>query len=329
MSLSDSGINIVSQIDLPTTYAITAFLSIALYNVIELTVFLFVVFKRHGGLYFWTFLLATWGIAFYAIGFIPNDFKLAQSIRLFNVTLIVMGWCTMITGQSLVLYSRLHLIVQQRYVLRLVLGMIITNAILLQIPIIILCYGANSVLYQRFSTLYAVYERIQVTVFFLQESIISSIYMYEMCRLFHISGTIQGQLPSEEAGKRLMLHLIYVNIVVILLDVAILVLQYSGRYSSQTAAKGFIYSVKLKIEFKILNRLVELAHTSRHQPWGSSGDQEDGFPSSSVFVEQRLQPEQGRGQDSAARRQRRTYSCPWYFFTIRVKEMVIGSYPQR
>jgi hypothetical protein len=168
-----------------------------------------------------------------------------------------------------------------------------------------------------------------VTVFFLQESIISSIYMYEMCRLFHISGTIKGQLPSEEAGQRLMLHLIYVNVIVILLDVAILVLQYTGRYSSQTAAKGFIYSVKLKIEFKILNRLVELAHTSRHQPWESSGDQEDGFPSPSVFVEQRLQPEQGRGEGSDARRQRRTYYCPWQFFTIRVKEMVIGSYPQR
>ncbi|KAL3458204.1 hypothetical protein BJX64DRAFT_302077 [Aspergillus heterothallicus] len=319
MSLTDIGIGLGSRISQPATYAITAFLSIALYNVIELTFLLFIVFKRHGGLYFWSFLIATWGIALYAVGFILNDFKLAESIRLFNVTLIVIGWTAMVTGQSLVLYSRLHLIVRSRLILRLVLGMIITNAVLLHIPIIILCYGANSVLlHRRFTYPYGVYERIQVTVFFIQETIISCIYMYEICRLLYLGGGPLGvELHGEDAGgRRLMMHLIYVNIIVIILDVAILVLQFSGRYASQTAAKGLIYSVKLKIEFSILNRLVEFTQASSYRWPSSSGD--GGSSSQPNFIEQGLRREgAGRGTQ-----RRHRYSCPWQIFRVKVEATV-------
>ncbi|KAL4920606.1 hypothetical protein BDW62DRAFT_215867 [Aspergillus aurantiobrunneus] len=308
MPLADAGIGLGSEISRPVTYAITAFLSIALYNVLELTFLLFVVFKRRRGLYFWTFLVATWGIAIYAVGFVLNDFRLADSIRLFNVTLIVLGWCAMVTGQSLVLYSRLHLIVRQRLVPRLVLGMIITNAILLHIPVMVLCYGANSVLYRKFTTPYGIYERIEVAVFFLQETTISGTYMYQMCRLLY-TGTSTGgaitrtirELRGEEAGRRLMLHLMYINAIVILLDIAILVLQFAGRYSAQTSAKAFIYSVKLKLEFNILNRLVEFAQRSR-----SRQDAENTSSSPLNVTEQ--QPSE---DSTRSRHHRRKYSCPW------------------
>ncbi|KAL2816579.1 hypothetical protein BDW59DRAFT_177320 [Aspergillus cavernicola] len=286
MALNDSGINPSSEIPHPATYAITAFCSIALYNVLELTFLLFFVFKHHKGLYFCSFLVASWGIAIYIVGLMLKHFDLATSIPLFNVTLIVFGWCAMVTGQSLVLYSRLHLIVRRRVILRLVLMMIIINAIILHIPTMILCYGANSVLYRRFSIPYAIYERVQVVIFFIQELIISGLYMYEMGRQFYVGGQLNEM--HGEAGRRLMRHLIYMNIIVILLDAAILGLQFSGRYASQTAAKGFIYSVKLKLEFNILNRLVDLAQRTTtsssdmnhdsDSPWGSGDHQpEEGF----------------------------------------------------
>ncbi|TPR10944.1 WD domain, G-beta repeat family protein [Aspergillus niger] len=254
----DIGSQVGSQLSRPVTYVITSFLSIALYNVVELTFILLLTFKRRKGLYFWSFVVATWGIAIYSIGFILKDFNLVDNaISYFYVTLIVTGWCAMVTGQSMVLYSRLHLVVRHHIMLRFILGMILCDVFLLQVPTIILCYGANSSTSDRFVLPYAIYERIQVTVFFIQEAIISGVYVYETFRLLRSEDEIlEG--THREAARRLMLHLILMNIIVILLDIAILVLEWAGRYASQTAVKGFIYSVKLKLEFDILNQLVTL-----------------------------------------------------------------------
>jgi hypothetical protein len=312
MSLLDIGANPGSKIPRPVSYAVTSLLSIALYNVIELSFLLFATFKRRNGPYFWSFLVATWGIAFYVIGFILKDFSLAPRISYFYVTFIILGWCAMVTGQSMVLYSRLHLVVRRRAILRSVLAMIIVDAIILHIPTIVLCYGANSPRYRRFAVPYAVYERVQVTVFFVQESLISILYMYETCMLMYSGGSFTE--GHGEAGRRLLLHLICVNITVILLDIAILVLQFTGRYASQTAAKGLIYSVKLKLEYDILNRLVEL---TRRPSDSNSGLIYGGSPG---YMGRHVQ-ESGGQADCVQRHRQRHCSCPWAIFAHRVKEL--------
>ncbi|KAL2862285.1 uncharacterized protein BJX67DRAFT_391450 [Aspergillus lucknowensis] len=317
MALNDVGGSVDSSIPRPFTYVVTAFLSVAFYNVLELTFLLFYTFKRRHGLYFWSVLVATWGIAIYSIGFVLKDFKFATDIPAFYVTLIIFGWCCMVSGQSLVLYSRLHLVVRRHAILRFVLTMIVVNAIILHIPTIILCYGANSVQHARFAGPYAIYERIQVTIFFVQEVIISGLYLYTMCRLLYFGGTLSE--VHGEAGRRLILHLIYMNITVIILDVTIIVLQLTGRYVLQTAIKATIYSVKLKLEFNILNRLVDL---TRHAGEGISSmdyGHSSGFWSGSGDT----QVEEGRGHHGAHRRAWRE-SCPWHVFPVRVKHEVAG-----
>lgn len=148
----------------------------------------------------------------------------------------------MVTGQPMVLYSRLHLILHNQLVLRLVLGMIIVDATILHIPTIVLCYGANFVKYQqRFAFPYAVYERVQVSMFFVQELVISSLYIYETWKLLRTGGTLGRDY--QQPCCRLILHLMYVNAIVVFLDTAIMVLEFTGRYASQTAVKGFVYSV--------------------------------------------------------------------------------------
>ncbi|EAU34546.1 conserved hypothetical protein [Aspergillus terreus NIH2624] len=313
MSLPNVGSTLDSNIPRPVTYAVVSLLSVALYNVSELTFLLFLTFKRRKGLYFWSFFFATWGIAFYAIGFILKDFRLATSIPAFYVTLIVFGWSAMVTGQSMVLYSRLHLILHNQTVLRLVLGMIIFNAIVLHIPTIVLCYGANSIQYQnQFAFPYAVYERIQVSIFFAQEFLISSIYMYETWRLLRTGGVLDRD--HQQPRRRLMLHLMYVNVIVVLLDTAILVLQFTGRYASQTAAKGLIYSVKLKLEYDILNQLVKFAQ--RGSDLSSSHDYGD----EACFTEHR---EGRRDSHVDVVNHRRRCSCPWNIF-VRKSEREFG-----
>lgn len=313
MPLGDVGANLGSKISRPVTYTVTSLLSIALYNVIELNFLLFSTFKRRSGLYFWSFLVATWGIAIYTVGFILKDFSLAERISYLYVTFIILGWCAMVTGQSMVLFSRLHLVVRRRAILRSVLAMIILDAVILHIPTIVLCYGANSPQYRRFVIPYAVCERVQVTVFFVQESIISVVYMYETCMLMYSGGSFTEQ--HGEAGRRLLVHLICVNIIVILLDIAIVVLQYTGRYASQTAAKALIYSVKLKLEYDILNRLVELARRPSDSNSGLI------YAGGSRYMGRNGQEGGIQADDGVRRPPRRHCSCPWTIFARKVQEL--------
>lgn len=318
MALNDNGNHLGFELQLPVTYVVTAVLSIALYNVIELSFILFLTFKRRNGLYFWSFLVATWGVAAYAIGFILKDFNLANSISYFYVTLIILGWCAMVTGQSMVLYSRLHLVVRRQSTLRFVLGMIIFNAIVLHIPTIILCYGANSAQYYRFTLPYAVYERVEVTIFFVQESIISGLYVYETCKLLRFRDNLDE--VHGRSARRLMLHLIYMNVIVTLLDISILTLEYAGRYASQTAVKALVYSVKLKLEFNILNRLVKMVRRDS----GSLSGLDYGSGSQQSRHSRRSRHGNEEEGDGAVHRhhQRR---CSWVVFASRVKHAIAGS----
>ncbi|KAH6639991.1 hypothetical protein BKA67DRAFT_492840, partial [Truncatella angustata] len=232
--------------------AVTAFCSIALYNFVELNVMIFTTFKRRSGLYFWSFLVSTSGIAPYAIGFLLKDLVLSPS-KYIDLTLIVVGWTCLVTGQSFVLYSRLHLVMRDRDKLRLVLAMIITNAVICHVPTTILVFGANSPNLDSWIVPYSIYEKVEVTLFFVQEMILSGIYLYQTFSFFRFESALHGKTVN-----KVMVHLVWINILIIVLDITILVLEYANFYNIQTAVKGMIYSIKLKLEFRVLNGLIEL-----------------------------------------------------------------------
>ncbi|KAL2126989.1 hypothetical protein VTI74DRAFT_11499 [Chaetomium olivicolor] len=253
MAPADSGISRDSVPTGSTLTAIIVFVSLSLYNVAELSFIILATFKRRGGLYFWSFVIATWGIAPYSVGFLIKALQLVGHSWVY-VTMIVVGWCCMVTGQSVVLYSRLHIVLRNESRLRLVLGMIVANAIICHVPIIVMVYGANSSNPAAFIGPYSVYERVQVTLFFVQETIISALYIHETVTLMRMRrrGGIGGDT------RRLMTHLVIVNIIIVVLDVTILALEYASLYDLQTSYKALVYSIKLKLEFSILNRLVEI-----------------------------------------------------------------------
>lgn len=240
---------------------IVVFLSIALYNVIELNFLIASTFKRFRGLYFWSFLVATWGVAFNAVGYLLRNARVDPSGYVHS-TVILIGWCTMITGQSLVLYSRLHIVLHSPTRLRWVLTMIIANAIWLGVPVIILVYGSNSDNPGPFELPYSIFEKLQLTVVFVQECIISGLYIYETAKLLKLQRGV-----ASSATRRVMSHLMAVNIFIVLLDISILCLEFTEHYDIQTAWKPLVYSVKLKVEFSVLNRLVEF---SQHLRTGGS-----------------------------------------------------------
>ncbi|ORY12003.1 hypothetical protein BCR34DRAFT_310366 [Clohesyomyces aquaticus] len=266
----DKGMGTEYSISFSTALIIIAFISVALYNVGELTVTIFRTFKRWNGLYFWSVLASSCGIVPYCIGFILKFFHPNLSAMV-ALSLISPSWVLMVTGQSLALYSRLHLVARGTASDRWVLGMIICNALLCHVLIIVFVYGSNLSNPGPFIRVYSVYEKIQITVFFLQEVIISGMYVYRTVRLLHSEGNIR---PN---GRNIMKHLIWVNIIVIALDITMLAIAYAGHYDIEVTYKPFIYSVKLKMEFDILNKLVTLfqgstqksssnIHSSAHHP---------------------------------------------------------------
>ncbi|KAF5022115.1 hypothetical protein F66182_5834 [Fusarium sp. NRRL 66182] len=235
---------------------VLVFFAIALYNTLELTFIIFGTFKRHSGLYFWSFFVATWGIPVYCGGFLVKYYG-SPSVGYVAATLIAAGWVAVVSGQSVVLWSRLHLVLRNRFRLRMVLWMIIVNGLLMVYG----SFSSNTAMWRR---PYSIMEKIQVTVFFVQEIIISSFYIYETIKLMRLERT----MGNKRGSKRLMNHLILVNVLIILLDMTILGLEYADQYQYQTAYKAFVYSAKLKLEFTILNRLVEMTTGTKD---GSSG----------------------------------------------------------
>ena len=234
-------------------YTVLVFLCVALYNTIELTFIIWGYFRRHSGMYFWSFNIATYGIVVYSLGWL---FKATLSERgtWVYVTMVAVGWVAMILGQSLVLWSRLHLVLRDDFKLRLILWLIIINSVCMFCPTLVMLYGANSNSPGRWLPIYSIYENIQVSMFSAQEFILSLIYIGETIKL----AKLHTELRHAWRSRRLMIQLVVVNVTIILLDLIILILEYTRNYGVQTAFKGFVYSVKLKMEFTILNRLKEM-----------------------------------------------------------------------
>lgn len=125
---------------LPVAMTISAFTAIAWCNSLELNVRIWITFKRHNGLYFWSLQVASWGVIIYSLAFIIKFFQVIPN-NYISVAAITIGWWSMVTGQSLVLYSRLHLIMRDGRRIRWVLYMIIIDAILFHIPTTVLTFG--------------------------------------------------------------------------------------------------------------------------------------------------------------------------------------------
>jgi hypothetical protein len=98
---------------------------------------------------------------------------------------------------------------------------------------------------------YNVMEKIQMVGFFCQEIILSSIYIYETVKILRTS--------LQPNTKRTMYQLITINVVIIVMDLGLLGIECASLYILETLVKGVIYSIKLKLEFAILGKLVHFA----------------------------------------------------------------------
>ena len=229
--------------------------AIAFYNVIELAFIIGFTFKTKRGLYFWAFVMSTIGIPLFTLGLFVKFMRVdaAAPARLGCIAVAATGWPLMVTGQSLVLYSRLHLIYRNVRALRWILWLIIVDTVICIVPTVVFAFGASTSNPGSFPQLYSIYERVEVTLFFVQENLLSTLYVWRTYKMLKVTAGIKSH-----AYRNTLRHLLWVNGAILLLDVSIVVMEYAGQYEIQTIYKCLVYSVKLKLEFRILNQLAEV-----------------------------------------------------------------------
>lgn len=249
---------------LPMNMAIAGFFAVASYNSIEILISLLHRFKRFGNLYFWSMLTATLGILVHSIVVLLRYYSLGPNLPLAVLTCV--GWYGMVTGQSVVLYSRLHLIITDSAKTRWVLVMILINFCILHIPVTVLFLGSNTLDSNRYLHAFEIYERVQLAGFFIQECIISGLYIWEAAH------GLKPIFESRKVMKRMVIrHLIIVNTLVVMLDISLLLTQYLDQFQIQTTYKPVVYSIKLKMEFIVLNKLSRLAECNQGRDVYSEG----------------------------------------------------------
>lgn len=233
-------------------------------NALELVLLILMTFKRRDGLYFWSLLITSIAVLPYSIGYFIGYIHV-QPILLGDIINNV-SWAVMITGESIVLYSRLGIIYHNDRVLRIVLIMILANGSIFYILTTIVHYGTYSS-HSSFSIAAPIIEKIQMTAYSIQELIISGIYVCEVIRYnrivtasFSTAEAYHQQHQKQHASTlRTIWELFIINVIIITMDIALLTLEYCNFRVLQQSFKGLAYSFKLKMEFAILGKLVDMA----------------------------------------------------------------------
>lgn len=189
---------------------VTLSIALALFSSIEMYLLMSSTFKRWKGLYCWSLFLCNTGVVLYALGIMLSYFSLC--VEWLSATILNIGWVTMVTTQSLVLYSRLGLILDNPRLQRAVKWMIIFDSIMLCTLVLIFDYGS---LYTQNKSLAAGYyyiERIQLIWLSIQELAISGLYIWKALALLRVI--------SKDSLRTMIWQLFVINVLIIAMDVS-------------------------------------------------------------------------------------------------------------
>jgi hypothetical protein len=163
----------------------------------------------------------------------------------------------MVTGFSFVLYSRLHLLNPSKTTLRVILAFIIVDAVLFHGPVIISTIVGNVHFTETASRVFDVASFTEIA-FSVQETVLAGLYIY-----FFLNFTRDSRAEPETI-KTLRL-LVCAECVVLSVDVVLNVLLYEKLYLPRAMIQAFSSMLKLKIEFIVLNSLVDFSQSRSSQ----------------------------------------------------------------
>jgi hypothetical protein len=175
--------------------------------------------------------------------------------------LMTAGWVVMIPSQSIVLWSRLHLVTQNRKLLQLLLWLIIIDSIVCIVPTCVLNWGSLVGHHPRFIHGYSIIEKIQMCIFTTQEVVISMVYLFEVRKVMRII--------CEKRAQAMMKQLICMNVLIIFLDLVMLSIEFCNLFMIQVTMKSMVYSVKLKVEFAVLSKIISVVRERNNSNRGA------------------------------------------------------------
>ncbi|KAG5984848.1 hypothetical protein E4U55_002927 [Claviceps digitariae] len=259
--------------DLPMSMMIAAFTGISWYIGVEINISLFLLFKRRRGLYFWSCALSSWGVMLQPLFIILADFGVWTD-AVPSIVMIYLTWLIMVIPQSWVLYSRLHLLMRTASFLGIIKCVLIFNSIVFSIPTIVIGTLAQSTdINPNLASFNLIWDRIQLVVYFVQETSLSVLYIFQTRTYLRgrsplgeqswsgpstLQGSNEYSRSQTSEQKTVLWQLIYSNSLIIALDIILLGIQCANLFHLQGAFKPCVYGMKLKIEFVILNRLINI-----------------------------------------------------------------------
>ncbi|KAJ5267919.1 hypothetical protein N7478_010727 [Penicillium angulare] len=202
---------------------VVSMFSIGAYNALETAIVTFNVFDRYRGLYFWSMQVASWGIVLHSISAMVRFVSQASGLAM-SIPFLRMRWA---------------------------LWMIVINAVVLHIPMSILFLGIGQG-NTHFARAAAIYDRIQLTGFCIQDLVLCGTYIRKAARIMKPIMALR-----DCAERRIMVHLVMVNAFVLVLNLLLVIAEYKIHFI-QISLKTVVYSIKLKLEFTVLNRLRSL-----------------------------------------------------------------------
>ncbi|KAL5338182.1 hypothetical protein BJX70DRAFT_398897 [Aspergillus crustosus] len=240
-------------------------LAVTAYNCLELLIWLTNIFHRRSGLYFYSMLLATLGLTVYTIMTFVQIYVGAQHIA--SLIVFTFSSAALITGHILTLYSRLDLLLCPQFgsgdrnprLLRAILIMIIVTTVIFVGPVtaIILYLDITNPRTSGAQPAYWV-ARATFTAHCVREFLLYGIYIVYALR--QIGPIIKSKGAT---GKKVIVQLVAIQVIAIICDIVYLVVVFAGPQMRVddlllSGIQAFLYGIRTKMEFVILNRLVVL-----------------------------------------------------------------------
>lgn len=90
------------------------------------------------------------------------------------------------------------------------------------------------------------------------ECILSGVYIWSLLGLLNLKSSVRQ--------RRVMCDLIYVNLIIVSLDIVVVILTYLNQTGISHPIQTFNYTLKLKLEFVVLNQLMAVAVRGSRRP---------------------------------------------------------------
>jgi hypothetical protein len=209
------------------------FISMAMLCTLELCVLVCSKFRRRSGLYFWSIVAAIFATALYEWSNLVQYFLIPGEHLWVLSILGSLGYVLYILSEFLVLYSRLHLVQASPRTLRIVRSVIIAEFLLVTVPDTIL---ANGALYlEGWAFPGSVFRRTEIVIYCTVEIFFSLVYIYHVRRVWNAE--------SSPSVRRVWNHLLYTNVLIIILEISNVAIEFSAYYALQNC-----YTVRIPIQ---------------------------------------------------------------------------------